>query len=108
MSALFEIGEPVILCSKMYPELNAECVVLDVVGPDERIKRAKVDNVRFAIRPTGFAYLTTIANGLERFNSNGEVFNNMWAQVSLRKKQEPSNQNLESLISELNLEPEFA
>lgn len=66
MKPLFEVGEEVILCSKNYPELNGDTVVLEVQDPE----LDELDNLTYGYRLT-----IEICKG-----------NPFWSETALRKK----------------------
>jgi hypothetical protein len=85
----FQLGEECILQSALYPELNGDCVVTEVLKAKVRILvmgNGETRNINTC------AYRTTIEN------NKGLA----WAEVSLRKKHKPSTKSLSTMIEELN------
>tara|TARA_R110000851_G_scaffold292079_1_gene446491 strand:+ start:344 stop:643 length:300 start_codon:yes stop_codon:yes gene_type:complete len=86
----FKVGEECVLQSNRYPDLNGDCVVIEVLKPKTRILVLGDGQNRYV---NTCAYRTTIEN-------NERV---AWAEVSLRKKHKPSTKSLSSMIEELNI-----
>lgn len=97
MRALFEVGEEVILCSKTFPELNGEAVVLMLVkagaakfncphcGRDLSSKRVK-----------GKTYYLSIPSKNEDYGCCAP-----WAESALRKKHKGSDFSFNQIMSEI-------
>ena len=77
----FQVGEEVILYSKMSPELNGEYTVISAKQTTGDMGGVKVDAPYWAYRLT--------------------ESDNLWAQVALRKKHTPGD-DFQSLIHSLN------
>ncbi len=85
----FKVGEECILQSILYPDLNGDCVVTEVLEAKVRILvmgNGETRNINTC------AYRTTIEN------NKGLA----WAEESLRKKHKPSTKSLSTMIEELN------
>ena len=85
----FKLGEECILQSKMYPELNGDCIVTEFTG----CRKALI--YRPNKKPVSVftcGYLTTI--------KSPDGF--YWDESALRKKHKPSTESLSTMIEELN------
>jgi len=87
MEQYFEVGEDVILESKLNPHLNGECVVTEV---STKPSTCASTGERFECRPH---YKLTVDNPLASW----------WSQSALRKKHEGGD-SFESLMASLNKE----
>ena len=85
----FKVGEECILQSSLYPELNGDCIVTEVLEP--KIRTLNLGNGK-TVRVNQCAYITTIENEKSW----------AWAESSLRKKHKPSTESLSTMIQELN------
>ena len=85
----FKVGEECILQSSLYPELNGDCIVTEVLEP--KIRTLSLGNGK-TVRVNQCAYRTTIENEKSW----------AWAESSLRKKHKPSTKSLSTMIEELN------
>ncbi len=85
----FKVGEECILQSKQHPELNGDCIVLEVLAPESRRYHLGGDKWESVY---GYNYVLSINNtkGLP------------WAEQALRKKHKPSTESLSTMIEELN------
>tara|TARA_R110000851_G_scaffold113943_5_gene238802 strand:- start:1039 stop:1329 length:291 start_codon:yes stop_codon:yes gene_type:complete len=86
----FKVGEECILQSKLCPELNGDCTVIDVL--DDKPRRKHLPNGEIIIEG-GCSYIITTKH-LEGWS---------WAEEALRKKHKPSTKSLSSMIEELNI-----
>jgi hypothetical protein len=86
----FKVGEEVILQSTLYPELNGDCIVTEVLEPRPRLSHFRSGITKVTSQ---YVYYTTISN------SN----NWPWAESTLRKKHKPSTESLSSMIAKLNV-----
>jgi hypothetical protein len=91
----FKVGEEVILQSNLYPELNGDCIVTEVLEPKPRISHFANGITKVTSQ---YVYYTTIKN------SN----NWPWAESTLRKKHKPSAESLSSMIAKLNIKSKVA
>jgi hypothetical protein len=85
----FKVGEECILQSSSYPELNGDCVVLDI--GEKKYRKTILSTGEREIR-NDYAYTTTIES----------PSGNTWATSALRKKHKPSTESLSTMIEELN------
>lgn len=97
---LFEVGEEVILQSKVRPELNGEATVLgvytDTLLAKKRLNELNPPDVNFIGELTGARYELTITN----IRSTGVIA--FWAESALRKKHKPSDKSFGELINICN------
>jgi hypothetical protein len=92
----FSVGEVVVLCSAMWPELNGERTVLFVVPP-EGIFRDPVDGSLTRNESGVLCYV--LDDGQAR--QDGSCFT--WAERALRKRHTPGEYSFEDLKTVLHL-----
>lgn len=89
MRALFSMGEEVLLQSKSCPELNGECIILEV---RESKSTYGMHLGKIVDLGTPYGYKTTIPCPTE-----------YWSEVALRKKHKPSEDSYQKLMDKLKI-----
>lgn len=85
MKQYFEVGEEVILCSAVCPELNGDAVIEDARPNPPGTMRQTVDGPRRAAAPI-YSYM---------------VHSRWFAQKALRKKYPPSEESFSEMMSKI-------
>lgn len=95
MRQLFSVGEEVILCSEVRPDLKGEDTIYKVLKKgDIHTCRGSGKQMRLLKRPLGYILETPFLDeeGIEYF----------WEQKSLRKKHRPSTESFNEMMRNLN------
>lgn len=91
----FSVGEEVILCSVMRPELNGEYVVLGVAEDGDVYKGIGFFNTDG--RPYGY--------DLGHHIISDHIHPNIWSESALRKKHKPASKGFRALMNDFLKQP---
>lgn len=94
MRPKFEVGEVVLLQSKSYPELNGECTVKAVVGPNETVKAEDDSGVTYSSPNYTYSLDVSVMH-------NGGLTSH-WQESALRKKHTPGELSFTDLMASLS------
>jgi hypothetical protein len=86
----FKVGEECILQSRAEPQLNGDCIVIEVLPSKRRAEHLLNGK-------------TIISNGHAYFTTTKDPDGLPWSESALRKKHKPSTKSLSSMIEELNI-----
>lgn len=95
MRPYFSVGEEVILCSKLQPEINGEYVVERIILPGEIIV-CRLTGIQFqdyGEQSFGYMFENAIMD-----NDCIDGIEVVWSQKSLRKKHRPADQSFSDMI----------
>lgn len=96
IKALFEVGEEVTLCSKTFPQLNCETVVIGVIECGGGVGNCSHCNKEVRLGGSGFGYFLEVKNIHEKFGCCAA-----WAESALRKKYKGSDFLFDEIIKEI-------